>query len=139
MSVIDAISLNAGRQCRVSNFRCDYYCISQFGGLGATLYKGAAAEQKTAKSIDIEEGAQILSLANRVIIIPGYGMAAAQAQHSVRELEEELEKKGVEVEFAVHPVAGKQDVHVTGHSAYLKEKSQAYLKIHLAIAARAPL
>jgi proton-translocating NAD(P)+ transhydrogenase subunit beta len=97
-----------------------------FGGLGATLYKGTATEQKSYKSIDFEEGAQILSLANKVIIVPGFGMAAAQAQHAVRELEEELEKKSVEVEFAIHPVAGRMPGHM---NVLLAEANVSYDKL----------
>ena len=97
-----------------------------FGGLGATLYKTGVAEQKTAKSIDVEEGAQILSLANKVIIVPGFGMAAAQAQHAVRELEEELEKRGIEVKFAIHPVAGRMPGHM---NVLLAEANVSYDKL----------
>jgi len=96
-----------------------------FGGLGATVYKGTG-EQKMHKSIDVEEGAQILSLANKVIVIPGFGMAAAQAQHAVAELGDELEKKGVNVEYAVHPVAGRMPGHM---NVLLAEANVPYDKL----------
>jgi NAD(P) transhydrogenase subunit beta len=96
-----------------------------FGGLGATVYKGTG-EQKMHKSIDVEEGAQILSLASKVIVIPGFGMAAAQAQHAVAELGDELEKKGVGVEYAVHPVAGRMPGHM---NVLLAEANVSYDKL----------
>lgn len=96
-----------------------------FGGLGATVYK-ATGEQKMHKSIDVEEGAQILSLANKVIVIPGFGMAAAQAQHAVAELGDELEKKGVSVDYAVHPVAGRMPGHM---NVLLAEANVSYDKL----------
>ena len=59
-----------------------------------------------------EDVSIMLSFARKVVIVPGYGMAVAQAQHAVRELADELEKKGVEVDYAIHPVAGRMPGHM---------------------------
>src|SRR5918992_2494662 len=77
-----------------------------FGAFGQVQAKGAAAEHKEYKSESIEGGAQVLENAGRVVIVPGYGMAVAQAQHRVREIYDNLTRRGVDVKFAIHPVAG---------------------------------
>jgi NAD(P) transhydrogenase subunit beta len=84
-----------------------------FGGFGQ-LATGPAgtAEERPVRSMSAEEAAPILELASSVVIIPGYGMAVAQAQHRVAELYEHLEEKGVEVKFAIHPVAGRMPGHM---------------------------
>jgi NAD(P) transhydrogenase subunit beta len=84
-----------------------------FGGFGQ-LQSGpaAAGEVKTARSATAEEAAAILSAANKVVVVPGYGMAVSQAQHKVRELYDALTKRGVEVVFAIHPVAGRMPGHM---------------------------
>ena len=64
------------------------------------------------KSAQPEEIAMMLEMAKRVVIVPGYGMAMAQAQHAVRELMDAMEKRGVEVEFGIHPVAGRMPGHM---------------------------
>ncbi|HZR57427.1 MAG TPA: NAD(P)(+) transhydrogenase (Re/Si-specific) subunit beta [Terriglobales bacterium] len=81
-----------------------------FGQVQATAV--AAGEAKTARSASAEEAAGILAAANRVVVVPGYGMAVAQAQHKVRELYDTLSKKGVDVRFAIHPVAGRMPGHM---------------------------
>ena len=84
-----------------------------FGAFGQVQHAAAAgAEAKTARSATAEEAAAILSAANKVIIVPGYGMAVAQAQHKVRELYDALTKRGVDVRFAIHPVAGRMPGHM---------------------------
>ncbi|HEX4489429.1 MAG TPA: NAD(P)(+) transhydrogenase (Re/Si-specific) subunit beta [Terriglobales bacterium] len=84
-----------------------------FGAFGQVQPAAAAAgEAKTARSATAEEAAAILSAANRVVIVPGYGMAVAQAQHKVRELFDNLSKRGVDVRFAIHPVAGRMPGHM---------------------------
>ncbi|HMO27684.1 MAG TPA: NAD(P)(+) transhydrogenase (Re/Si-specific) subunit beta, partial [Tepidisphaeraceae bacterium] len=83
-----------------------------FGAFGQVQQQATAGEQKVAKSTDAEQAAQILEVANRVIIIPGYGMAVAQAQHKVRELYDQLTKRGIDVRFAIHPVAGRMPGHM---------------------------
>lgn len=97
-----------------------------FGGFGATVQKAGEAVKKSYKSIDVEEAAQLLSFASSVIIVPGFGMAADQAQHAVRELTEELEKKNVSVRFAVHPVAGRMPGHM---NVLLAEANVSYEKL----------
>ncbi len=84
-----------------------------FGAFGQVLTAGAVAEEaKPVRSAIPEEAAAILSAASRVIVIPGYGMAVAQAQHKVRELYDSLSKRGVDVRFAIHPVAGRMPGHM---------------------------
>ena len=84
-----------------------------FGAFGQVQTSGkAAAEEKTVRSATAEEAAAILSAANKVAIVPGYGMAVAQAQHKVRELYDALTKKGIDVRFGIHPVAGRMPGHM---------------------------
>jgi len=68
--------------------------------------------EKAVHTIDAEEGAMMLAYAHSVIIVPGYGMAVAQAQHAVHELAELLKSRGVEVTYAIHPVAGRMPGHM---------------------------
>jgi H+-translocating NAD(P) transhydrogenase subunit beta len=83
-----------------------------FGAFGQVQAAAVAGEQKTAKSAGADEAAGILAAANTVVIVPGYGMAVAQAQHRVHELYDALTKKGVDVKFAIHPVAGRMPGHM---------------------------
>jgi len=84
-----------------------------FGAFGQVQASAAAGEEaRPVRSATAEEAAAILSAANRVIIVPGYGMAVAQAQHKVRELYDALSKRGVDVRFAIHPVAGRMPGHM---------------------------
>ncbi len=83
-----------------------------FGGFGQLRTSAAEAEQRTVKSATAEDAAQIMQSARTVVVIPGYGMAVAQAQHRVRELYDALSKQGVEVKFAIHPVAGRMPGHM---------------------------
>ncbi len=84
-----------------------------FGAFGQVQASAAGdKEAKPVRSATAEEAAAILAAANKVVIVPGYGMAVAQAQHKVRELYDALTKKGVEVRFAIHPVAGRMPGHM---------------------------
>ena len=85
-----------------------------FGAFGQvqTSAAGAEAEARNVRSATPEEAAAILSAANKVVIVPGYGMAVAQAQHKVRELYDTLTKRGVDVKFGIHPVAGRMPGHM---------------------------
>jgi NAD(P) transhydrogenase subunit beta len=83
-----------------------------FGGAVAAPAHGAGADGGTVRSTSAQDVAIQLSYARLVVIAPGYGMAVAQAQHAVRELERALEAKGVEVKYAIHPVAGRMPGHM---------------------------
>jgi len=84
-----------------------------FGAFGqAQAATAGAVEARPVRSATPEEAAGILAAANKVVIVPGYGMAVAQAQHKVRELYDSLTKKGVEVRFGIHPVAGRMPGHM---------------------------
>jgi NAD(P) transhydrogenase subunit beta len=84
-----------------------------FGGGGAVEgAEGAGEHQGTVRSTGASDAAIQLAYANRVVVVPGYGMAVAQAQHAVRELTKELEARGVEVSYAIHPVAGRMPGHM---------------------------
>jgi NAD(P) transhydrogenase subunit beta len=83
-----------------------------FGGAVAAPVHGGGAEGGTVRSTSAQDVAIQLSYARLVVIAPGYGMAVAQAQHAVRELERALEAKGVTVEYAIHPVAGRMPGHM---------------------------
>ena len=83
-----------------------------FGAFGQVQEGAAAAEQRTVKSGAPRDAADLLANAARVVIVPGYGMAVAQAQHRVREIYDSLTKKGVDVKFAIHPVAGRMPGHM---------------------------
>jgi NAD(P) transhydrogenase subunit beta len=83
-----------------------------FGAFGQAQQVSASSNGKAYKAETIEGGAQVLEQANLVVIVPGYGMAVAQAQHKVRELYDQLKKRGVTVKFAIHPVAGRMPGHM---------------------------
>jgi H+-translocating NAD(P) transhydrogenase subunit beta len=83
-----------------------------FGAFGQVQSAAAGAEAKTVKSGTPRDAADLLENAARVVIVPGYGMAVAQAQHRVREIYDQLTKRGVDVKFAIHPVAGRMPGHM---------------------------
>jgi NAD(P) transhydrogenase subunit beta len=84
-----------------------------FGAFGQVQASAAAGtEERTYRSASPEEAAGILSSASRVVVVPGYGMAVAQAQHKVRELYDALTKRGIDVKFGIHPVAGRMPGHM---------------------------
>jgi NAD(P) transhydrogenase subunit beta len=100
-----------------------------FGAFGSETkaVAGKTAEGLTVRSISVEDAAIQLAYAQLVIVIPGYGMAVAQAQHAVRELSELIEKRGGEVKFAVHPVAGRMPGHM---NVLLAEANVPYDKLY---------
>jgi NAD(P) transhydrogenase subunit beta len=83
-----------------------------FGAFGQVQTAAATGEAKTVKSATPQDVADLLTTADRVVVVPGYGMAVAQAQHKVRELYDQLAKRGIECKFAIHPVAGRMPGHM---------------------------
>ncbi len=83
-----------------------------FGAFGQVQAAAAAGEQKTVKSGTAQDAADLLENATRVVIVPGYGLAVAQAQHRVREIYDQLTRRGIDVRFAIHPVAGRMPGHM---------------------------
>lgn len=98
--------------CKAMNRSLSNVLFSAFGTGDMVAGSTTASGDKSAKSVDSEEASMVIGYAQSVIIIPGYGMAAAQAQHAVRELTELLQSRGVEVKFAIHPVAGRMPGHM---------------------------
>jgi NAD(P) transhydrogenase subunit beta len=94
-----------------------------FSGFGAAISRSAVGVEGEAKTISPEDAWVILEAARSVVIVPGYGMAVAQAQHAVRELAELLERNGAEVRYAIHPVAGRMPGHM---NVLLAEANVAY-------------
>jgi NAD(P) transhydrogenase subunit beta len=90
------------------------FTIVLFGACGtpAATATSASAAGLSVHSVSVEDAAAQLAYARNVIVVPGYGMAVAQAQHQVRELADEIEKRGGEVKFAIHPVAGRMPGHM---------------------------
>ncbi len=84
--------------------------IGSFGGKAGVA--GAQNEAGHYKEISLNDAATIMSYANKVMVVPGYGLAVAQAQHTCHELEKVLNDKGVEVKYAIHPVAGRMPGHM---------------------------
>jgi H+-translocating NAD(P) transhydrogenase subunit beta len=83
-----------------------------FGAFGQVQSGGGTVEARTVKSGTPRDAADLLENASKVVIVPGYGMAVAQAQHRVREIYDQLTKRGVDVKFAIHPVAGRMPGHM---------------------------
>ena len=101
-----------------------------FGAFGAVKAGPGAAGGKAGqnvRSVSPDDVAAMLAYANEVIVVPGYGMAVAQAQHSIRELADQLEKKGVEVKYAIHPVAGRMPGHM---NVLLAEANVPYTSLY---------
>ena len=86
--------------------------VGGFGGGATEGAAGAGGPGGDVRSIGIDDAAIQLAYAQKVIVVPGYGLAVAQAQHAVRELADLLEERGVEVSYAIHPVAGRMPGHM---------------------------
>jgi len=98
--------------CKAMNRSFFNVLLGGFGGEAASAEAGGAKEQRPVKSGSAEDAAFILSNAESVIIVPGYGLAVARAQHSVKELAQKLTERGVSVRYAIHPVAGRMPGHM---------------------------
>jgi NAD(P) transhydrogenase subunit beta len=114
--------------CRAMNRTLANVLFSAFGNSGKTT-KGDSADigDKIVRPIDVDQGAMMLGYAQSVVIVPGYGMAVAQAQHAVRELADQLERLGVEVKYAIHPVAGRMPGHM---NVLLAEANVPYTQLY---------
>ena len=110
--------------CQAMNRSLTNVIIGSFGGGGAAV--GAGGEQGTVKEIQATDAAILLAYANKVSVVPGYGLAVAQAQHTVHNLEKILEEKGVDFTYAVHPVAGRMPGHM---NVLLAEADVPYPKL----------
>lgn len=113
--------------CKAMNRSLTNVLIGSFGGGNkATAVEGAAKAQGNYKEISLADAAMVMAYANKVMIVPGYGLAVAQAQHICHELEKILEEKGVEVQYAIHPVAGRMPGHM---NVLLAEADVSYDKL----------
>jgi NAD(P) transhydrogenase subunit beta len=110
--------------CKAMNRSLGNVLIGSFGGSAAM--GSVAKEQGTYKEIALSDAAVVMAYANKVMIVPGYGLAVAQAQHSCHELEKLLNDRGVEVKYAIHPVAGRMPGHM---NVLLAEADVPYEKL----------
>ncbi|MEO5650272.1 MAG: NAD(P)(+) transhydrogenase (Re/Si-specific) subunit beta [Ginsengibacter sp.] len=97
--------------CRAMNRSLKNVLIGSFGG-GAKAASSKAVPKGNVKEISISDAAMVMAYAKKILIVPGYGLAVAQAQHTCHELEKALEEKGAEVKYAIHPVAGRMPGHM---------------------------
>ncbi len=111
--------------CKAMNRSLINVLIGSFGG-GAKAGPAGAKDQGSFKEINLSDAAVVMSYANKVMIVPGYGLAVAQAQHACHELEKLLEEKGVNVKYAIHPVAGRMPGHM---NVLLAEADVPYEKL----------
>jgi NAD(P) transhydrogenase subunit beta len=98
--------------CRAMNRSLSSVLIGSFGATAVGVTGSGVREQGTYREISISDTALLMSYAHKVMIVPGYGLAVAQAQHACHELEKLLTEKGVEVKYAIHPVAGRMPGHM---------------------------
>jgi NAD(P) transhydrogenase subunit beta len=98
-----------------------------FGAVQTGTGGGSGKSGGNVRSVSADDVASMLAYANEVIVVPGYGMAVAQAQHSIRELADQLEKRGVEVKYAIHPVAGRMPGHM---NVLLAEANVPYTSLY---------
>jgi NAD(P) transhydrogenase subunit beta len=100
--------------CKAMNRSLVNVLFGAFGAhdAGKIALAGAAGTNGSIKEISLQDAAILLAYARRAIIVPGYGLAVAQAQHQIRDLADALEKRGVEVKYAIHPVAGRMPGHM---------------------------
>lgn len=98
--------------CKAMNRPLTNVLFGAFGGVSVGKSTEALQPHQTIRTVDVEQAAMMLGYAKSLIIVPGYGMAAAQAQHAVQSLSSTLEKRGVNVKYAIHPVAGRMPGHM---------------------------
>src|SRR5262249_234512 len=98
--------------CKGMNRSIINVLLGGFGGEGVAAAAGGPAADRTVKSGAAEDAAFIMKNASKVIVVPGYGMAVAQAQHALRDMADTLKKENVEVKYAIHPVAGRMPGHM---------------------------
>jgi len=98
--------------CRAMNRSLTNVLFGAFGAVAQTGAGGAAAGDRTVREVSAEDAAILMGYARSVVIVPGYGLAVAQAQHQVRDLANLLEARGVDVKYAIHPVAGRMPGHM---------------------------
>nr|WP_262915118.1 NAD(P)(+) transhydrogenase (Re/Si-specific) subunit beta [Niabella ginsengisoli] len=110
--------------CKAMNRSLANVLIGSFGG--SKTGSAIIGEQGSYKEISLNDAAVVMSYANKVMIVPGYGLAVAQAQHACHELEKLLESKGVDVKYAIHPVAGRMPGHM---NVLLAESDVPYEKL----------
>jgi H+-translocating NAD(P) transhydrogenase subunit beta len=112
--------------CKAMNRSLLNVLIGSFGGSSNTHSGDGGKEQGHYKEISLSDAAMVMAYANKVMIVPGYGLAVAQAQHICHELEKILEEKGVNVNYAIHPVAGRMPGHM---NVLLAEADVSYDKL----------
>ncbi|HVK47029.1 MAG TPA: NAD(P)(+) transhydrogenase (Re/Si-specific) subunit beta [Pseudobacter sp.] len=112
--------------CKAMNRSLKNVLIGSFGGGAKPSGGGTNKDQGTYKEVTLSDAAVLMSYANKVMIVPGYGLAVAQAQHACHELEKLLESKGVTVKYAIHPVAGRMPGHM---NVLLAEADVSYDKL----------
>jgi NAD(P) transhydrogenase subunit beta len=112
--------------CRAMNRSLSNVIFGAFGTGGNSSIPGTSNAEKTYKETNSSDLAVLLNYSQKVIIVPGYGLAVAQAQHAVHEMEEILDSRGVEVKYAIHPVAGRMPGHM---NVLLAESNVEYDKL----------
>src|SRR5574341_153714 len=119
--------------CRAMNRSINNVLFGAFGSVSSATFEGA---QGTMREVSLDDIAVQLAYAGKVVFVPGYGLATAQAQHAVRELATVLEERGVTVKYGVHPVAGRMPGHM---NVLLAEANVPYSQLGTASYRRRPL
>jgi NAD(P) transhydrogenase subunit beta len=112
--------------CKAMNRSLKNVLIGSFGGQATASGASSGTQGGVYKEINMTDAAMVMSYANKVMIVPGYGLAVAQAQHTCHELEKILTEKGIEVKYAIHPVAGRMPGHM---NVLLAEADVSYDKL----------
>ncbi len=112
--------------CKAMNRSLSSVIFGAFGGTDTDETAGSKSEKGDIKKTTVSDAAILMNYSQRVIIVPGYGLAVAQAQHAIHELEQLLESKGVDVKYAIHPVAGRMPGHM---NVLLAESNVDYDKL----------